>query len=136
MDKMVINKFFDNFFQNKKVLVTGHTGFKGSWLCIMLNKMGADVYGYALEPPTNPSLFKTAKIDELLTSYNGDIRDYKKLSDVVKTVQPELVIHMAAQPLVRESYINPIETYEVNVMGTVSMLKHAEMYHPLRQLSM
>ncbi|MDA9657047.1 CDP-glucose 4,6-dehydratase [Flavobacteriaceae bacterium] len=123
MDKMGINKFFDNFFQNKKVLVTGHTGFKGSWLCIMLNKMGADVYGYALEPPTNPSLFKTAKIDELLTSYTGDIRDYKKLSDVVKTVQPELVIHMAAQPLVRESYINPIETYEVNVMGTVSMLE-------------
>lgn len=110
-------------YKGRKVLVTGYTGFKGSWLCLLLHKLGADVYGYALQPPTNPSLFKEANIDELTTSFIGDIRDYEKLSGILQKVQPEIVIHMAAQPLVRESYKNPIDTYSTNVMGTVNLLE-------------
>jgi CDP-glucose 4,6-dehydratase len=117
-----MEKLFSGIYKNRKVLITGHTGFKGSWLCLLLHKLDADVYGYALEPPTNPSLFKEAKIEELITSYIGDIRDYNYLLKVIQEVQPEIVIHMAAQPLVRESYKNPRETYEVNVMGTVNLL--------------
>ena len=112
-----------DIFINLRVLVTGHTGFKGSWLCMLLNKLGADVYGYALDPPTNPSLFNEAKIGELMTSFIGDIRDYDNLLKVMQQVQPEIVIHMAAQPLVRESYKIPVETYAVNVMGTVHLLE-------------
>ena len=108
---------------NRRVLITGHTGFKGSWLCLFLHKLGADVYGYALEPPTNPSLFNDAKIVDLVTSFIGDIRDLDKLQKVIQEVQPELVIHMAAQPLVRKSYQYPVETYAVNVMGTVHLLE-------------
>lgn len=116
------NKLFNGIYNNRKVLVTGHTGFKGSWLCLLLHKLGADVYGYALEPPTTPSLFKEANIDELITSYLGDIRDYNYLSKVIHEVKPEVIIHMAAQALVRESYKNPVETYAINVMGTVNLL--------------
>lgn len=114
---------FNNVYQNRKVLITGHTGFKGSWLCLMLNYLGADVYGYALNPPTQPSLFNEAKIDELITSYIGDIRDLNYLQEVMSKVQPEIVIHMAAQPLVRDSYKIPVETYSINVMGTVHLLE-------------
>jgi CDP-glucose 4,6-dehydratase len=114
---------FKKLYLNRKVLVTGHTGFKGSWLCLLLHKLGADVYGYALEPPTNPSLFSEAKIDELMTSFISDIRDYNNLLIVMQQVQPEIVIHMAAQPLVMESYNNPVETYAINVMGTVHLLE-------------
>jgi CDP-glucose 4,6-dehydratase len=114
---------FNEIYKNRKVLITGHTGFKGSWLCLLLRKLGADVYGYALEPPTSPSLFKEAKIDDLITSYVGDIRDLEYLQKVMQRVQPEIVIHMAAQPLVRESYKNPVETYSINVMGTVHLLE-------------
>lgn len=112
-----------NIYKNKRVLVTGHTGFKGSWLCLLLHQLGADVYGYALEPPTNPSLYQEAKIDELITSYIGDVRDLVHLQDVFTKVQPEIVIHMAAQPLVRDSYKIPVETYAINVMGTVHVLE-------------
>ena len=118
-----MNRLFNGFYRDKRVLITGHTGFKGSWLCLLLHKLGADVYGYALEPPTHPSLFMEAHIDELITSYIGDIRDYEKLFGVMEKVQPEIVIHMAAQPLVRESYKLPIETYSTNVMGTVHLLE-------------
>jgi len=114
---------FDNIYKGRKVLITGHTGFKGSWLCLFLNKLGADIYGYALDPPTKPSLFVEAKIDEIMTSYIGDVRDYDLLFKVMQEVQPEIVIHMAAQPLVRESYKIPIETYSINVMGTVHLLE-------------
>jgi CDP-glucose 4,6-dehydratase len=110
-------------FKGKKVLVTGHTGFKGSWLCLLLHKLGADVYGYALQPPTNPSLFEAAKIRELITSEFGDVRELSQLQSFVQRVQPEIVIHMAAQPLVRDSYKIPVETYAVNVMGTVHLLE-------------
>lgn len=122
---MVINMkdYLQESFKGKKVLITGHTGFKGSWLCLLLNELGADVYGYALEPPTKPSLYSEANIDELVTSYIADIRDLALLKSVLKKVQPEVVIHMAAQPLVRDSYIIPVETYSINVMGTVHLLE-------------
>jgi CDP-glucose 4,6-dehydratase len=123
MGKMVdMKQLFGSIYNNRKVLITGHTGFKGSWLCLLLNQLGAEVYGYALEPPTNPSLFNDAKIDKLVTSYIGDIRDYKNLLKVLQEVQPEIIIHMAAQALVMESYKKPRETYEINVMGTLNLL--------------
>lgn len=111
------------FWHNKKVLVTGHTGFKGSWLSLILHMLGCDLHGYALDPPTDPSFFKSGRINELINSQNGDIRDLEKLVNFVKGIRPEIVIHMAAQPLVRESYKNPVETYSGNVMGTVNLLE-------------
>ncbi|MBP1641191.1 MAG: CDP-glucose 4,6-dehydratase [Bacteroidetes bacterium] len=114
---------FNSIYKNRKVLITGHTGFKGSWLCLLLHKLGADLYGYALEPPTTPSLFEKAGITELITSEIGDIRDLEHLSRFMQQVQPEIVIHMAAQPLVRESYKIPVDTYAINVMGTVNLLE-------------
>jgi len=111
------------FWKGKQVLITGHTGFKGSWLCLLLHQLGARLNGYALDPPTKPSLFVEAKIDDLVSSTISDIRDYNNLLNTVKQVQPEIVIHLAAQPLVRESYKNPIETYSTNVMGTVHLLE-------------
>jgi CDP-glucose 4,6-dehydratase len=112
-----------NFWKNKKVFITGHTGFKGSWLCLWLHKMGATVTGYALNPPTDPSLFKLCKIDELITSKIADIRKIDTLKKALLSSAPEIVIHMAAQPLVRRSYKDPVETYAVNVMGTVNLLE-------------
>jgi CDP-glucose 4,6-dehydratase len=133
MEKMVdVKALFGRIYEKRKVLITGHTGFKGSWLCIILNKLGADVYGYALEPPTKPSLFIEAKIDEFITSYIGDIRDYSNLLQVIQEVQPEIIIHMAAQPLVMDSYNNPRETYEINVMGTVNLLDVARQVKSVR----
>jgi CDP-glucose 4,6-dehydratase len=112
-----------DFWIGKKVLITGHTGFKGSWLCLLLHEMGADIYGYALDPPTNPSLFLEANIEKLITSCIGDIRDYNSLLKFMQSVKPDIIIHMAAQALVRESYKNPVETYSVNVMGTVNLFE-------------
>ena len=114
---------YNNIFNNRKVLVTGHTGFKGSWLCLLLTQLGAQVYGYALEPPTEPSLFKEANIDELVNSQIGDIRDLNQLQTYIQKIEPEVIIHMAAQPLVRDSYKIPVETYSTNVMGTVNLLE-------------
>jgi len=126
MDKMVImNQIFDGFYKNKKVLITGHTGFKGSWLCLLLNELGADVYGYALPPKTTPNLFSEAQINKIITSYVGDIRDFEKLKGVLHQIQPDIIIHMAAQALVMESYKNPRETFEINIMGTVNLLDAA-----------
>ncbi len=118
-----MKELFNGIYENKKVLITGHTGFKGSWLSLILHQLGADVYGYALEPPTIPSLFKEANINELMTSIIGDIRDFKKLKDTIYKIKPEVIIHMAAQPLVRASYKDPIETYSTNVMGTVNLFE-------------
>lgn len=112
-----------SFYNEKKVLITGHTGFKGSWMCKLLTMAGAQVTGYALEAPTNPSLFDMCRIADEMNSVVGDIRDLEHLKKVFKKVQPEIVIHMAAQPLVRESYQNPVYTYETNVMGTVNILE-------------
>ncbi len=113
----------DNFYKDKTVLITGHTGFKGSWMCRVLTLHGAKVVGYALKPPTNPSLFEAAKIEKEITSVIGDIRDLESLKKCMNTYRPDIVIHMAAQPIVRESYNNPVYTYETNVMGTVNILE-------------
>ena len=113
------------FWQGKRVFVTGHTGFKGSWLSLWLNELGAIVHGYALEPPTNPSLFEVADVALGITSEIADVRDGAKLLSSMKAFQPEIIIHMAAQPLVRLSYSEPVETYSTNVMGTVNVLEAA-----------
>lgn len=110
-----------SFFNNKKVLITGHTGFKGSWLCKILLNAGAKVTGYALASPTNPSLFEILGLEPQIDSVIGDIRDIAHLKEVFQKVQPEIVFHLAAQPIVRDSYKDPVYTYETNVMGTVNV---------------
>ncbi len=112
-----------SFYKNKKVFITGHTGFKGSWLCKILIMAGADVMGYSLEAPTNPNLFSLLKLEKKVKSVVGDIRDLKKLSESINSFRPEIVIHLAAQPIVRDSYKDPVYTYETNVMGTVNILE-------------
>ena len=116
-----MNKKDLEFYRGKKVLITGHTGFKGSWLCQILTGVGAEVTGYSLEPPTDPSLFDEAGIADRINHVVGDIRDREKLMQVFADVQPEIVFHLAAQPIVRESYKDPVGTYETNVMGTVNI---------------
>ncbi len=118
-----MKNLFNGIYHKRKVLITGHTGFKGSWLSLLLHQLGADVYGYALDPPTKPSLYNEAKLEELITSKIADIRDLDTLQKFVLETQPEIVIHMAAQPLVRDSYKIPVETYSINVMGTVHLLE-------------
>ncbi|MCR4903648.1 MAG: CDP-glucose 4,6-dehydratase [Butyrivibrio sp.] len=110
-----------SFYKNKKVLITGHTGFKGSWMCRALIGAGAKVTGYALKAPTDPSLFEMCGVADKMNSVEGDIRDLSHLKKVFDEVQPEIVIHMAAQPIVRDSYKDPVYTYETNVMGTVNI---------------
>ncbi len=112
-----------NFYKNKKVLVTGHTGFKGSWLTIWLNELGADVVGYALDHKTEKDNYIVSGIKDRCSSYINDIRDYDKLLDILQKEEPEIIFHLAAQPLVRESYNNPRETYETNIMGSVNILE-------------
>jgi len=111
-----------SFWNGKNVLVTGHTGFKGGWLSLWLDMAGANVYGYALEPSTKPSLYKVASIENHVTSTIGDIRDRALLADTIKSIKPDIVLHLAAQPLVRESYDDPLTTLETNVMGTAYLL--------------
>ncbi len=111
------------FFKGKTVLVTGHTGFKGSWLCIWLNLLGANVIGYALEPKTPKDNFVLSGLSECMESYIYDIRDYSALSGIIYDKKPEIVFHLAAQPLVRSSYESPLYTYETNMMGTVNVLE-------------
>ena len=115
------------FYKGKKVLVTGHTGFKGTWLCRMLINAGAIVTGYSLEPPTEPDLFSLAELTDKMTSIIGDIRDFDKLKRIFEESQPEIVLHLAAQPIVRDSYKDPKYTYETNVMGTVNLLECVRM---------
>lgn len=112
-----------DFYKGKNVLITGHTGFKGTWMCMMLAQAGAQVTGYALEPPTEPSVFALSGIEDKINSVTGDVRDLQHLMSVFDETEPEIVVHMAAQPIVRESYRNPVYTYEVNVMGTVNVLE-------------
>ena len=111
------------FYRGRKVLVTGHTGFKGTWLCRMLVNAGAAVTGYALEPPTDPALFDLAGLEGRMKSVTGDIRDLEHLKQTFQAAEPEIVFHLAAQPIVRESYKDPRLTYETNVMGTVNLLE-------------
>jgi CDP-glucose 4,6-dehydratase len=115
-----------NFWRGKRVLLTGHTGFKGGWLSLWLQSLGAEVHGLALAPPTSPNLFTVARVAEGMTGHTiGDIRDYDTVRAAMQSSQPEVVIHMAAQPLVRLSYNEPVATYATNVMGTVHVLEAA-----------
>lgn len=121
MESMECLKKVMDFYQGKKVFVTGHTGFKGTWLCKILTMAGAEVTGYALTAPTDPSLFKISGIEEKIDSVIGDIRDKEKLWSAFEKAEPEIVLHLAAQPIVRTSYQEPSYTYETNVMGTVNI---------------
>lgn len=121
-----------SFYQNKRVLITGHTGFKGSWLCRILLEAGAEITGYALDTPNQPNLYELADLDNNLNSVIGDIRDIERLKKVFTDVKPEIVFHLAAQPIVRDGYKNPVETYDINVMGTVNLLdciRHTQSVH-------
>ena len=121
MEGLVMQKFFCGVYKKRRVLITGHTGFKGSWLALWLSQMGAEILGYALEPNTTPNHF--SMLDMSIESVIGDIRDGKNLSDVFKKFQPEIVFHLAAQPLVLQSYNDPVETFQINVMGTVNLFE-------------
>lgn len=115
-------------YKGKRVFVTGHTGFKGSWLCEMLLLSGAKVYGYALKPPTRPALFNQLKLAKRIKSHTvGDVRNLKALTAAIRAAKPDFIFHLAAQPLVRESYKSPVETFETNVMGTVNVLEAVRM---------
>ena len=116
----MINK---DFWSGKKVFITGNTGFKGSWLCLWLISMGAKVTGYALNPPTHPSLYELCKVNEYIQYFVCDIRNQHRLNQAIQGTKPDIVFHMAAQPLVRESYNNPVETYSINTIGTVNLLE-------------
>lgn len=123
MEELVMSMDALSFYRGKRVLMTGHTGFKGSWLCRILTLAGAEVTGFALPAPTKPSLFEVADIAGDITSVEGDVRDLKALEAAFAKAQPEIVLHLAAQPIVRASYQNPVYTYETNVMGTVNVLE-------------
>jgi CDP-glucose 4,6-dehydratase len=129
MEGVVVNP---SFWRSKKVFLTGHTGFKGSWLSLWLQQLGAEVAGYALQPPTNPSLFEVARVEQGMKSIIGDIRDGAMLTNAMRQAAPEIVIHMAAQPLVRRSYVDPVETYSTNVMGTVHLLESVRQTQSVR----
>lgn len=118
-----MKKFNMEFYRGRRVFVTGHTGFKGAWLCRILVDAGAIVTGYSLEPPTRPNLFELAGLEGKIISVIGDIRDKEKLMETFRVAKPEIVLHLAAQPIVRDSYKDPVYTYETNVMGTVNILE-------------
>jgi CDP-glucose 4,6-dehydratase len=111
------------WWKSRKVFVTGHTGFKGAWLCLLLEQLGARVRGYSLQPPTRPNLYSLAGLNERISGTEGDVRDLSRLSAALREAAPEIVIHMAAQPLVRQSYQDPVNTFGTNVMGTVNLLE-------------
>jgi CDP-glucose 4,6-dehydratase len=112
-----------SFWRGRRVLVTGHTGFKGSWLALWLRSLGAEVTGYALEPPSEPSLYDQARVSETLRDVRADVRDHARLSATIADARPEVVLHMAAQSVVKRGYADPVETYSANVMGTVHLLE-------------
>lgn len=114
---------FGQIYRNRKILITGHTGFKGAWLSLWLHHLGSDVLGYALKPPTQPNLFDLCDLNAKITSIQGDVRDFSRLKGVIQEHQPEIIFHLAAQALVRRSYSDPLETYSTNVMGTVHLLE-------------
>ena len=130
---MSFREVFD-FYKGKKVFVTGHTGFKGSWLCKILTGAGATVTGYSLEAPTNPNLFSISGLDSEMTSVIGDIRDFNKLKETFFAAEPDIVFHLAAQPIVRDSYKDPVYTYETNVMGTVNLLECVRLYEKTKSV--
>lgn len=122
----------DSFWKNKRVLITGHTGFKGSWLSLWLQKLQAEVVGFALSPSTNPSMFEIAEVAQGMTSIAGDIRNFDHVLSVIKEYKPEIIFHLAAQSLVRRSYKNPLETYSTNVMGTAHVFEAARLTQGVR----
>jgi CDP-glucose 4,6-dehydratase len=122
------------FWKGKRVFLTGHTGFKGGWLSLWLSYLGAEVKGYSLAPPTEPNLFDAIRLGSYIDSELGDIRDSAKISKSMRDFNPDILIHMAAQPLVRLSYVEPIETYSTNVMGTLSVLEAARKCPNLRAI--
>jgi CDP-glucose 4,6-dehydratase len=113
----------NTFWIDRRVFITGHTGFKGSWLCVLLKSLGAEICGYSLPPPTDPNLYTLANITNGINSIVGDVRDLNSLKNAISNFKPDTVIHMAAQSLVKESYYNPVATYETNVLGTVNLLE-------------
>ena len=113
----------EEFYSGRRVLLTGDTGFKGSWMALLLSMLGAEVYGYALEPPTEPALFNILDLPHTIASCTGDVRDFSRMKEAFRQAEPEIVFHLAAQPIVRTSYELPRETYETNVMGTVNLLE-------------
>ena len=119
MNKNIIT----DFYKNKKIFITGHTGFKGSWLSIWLNKLGANVTGFSLDPNTTPNNFNLSGLETKINSIIGDIRDYSFLKEAIRINQPEIIFHLAAQPLVRESFKNPLSTYQTNILGLVNLLE-------------
>ena len=112
-----------NFWKNKKVFLTGHTGFKGAWLAFILNSFGSEVTGYSLEPPTKTNLFTLINLNQRINSIIGDIRDKDNLKKIFNQCKPDIVFHLAAQPIVMEGYKNPAVTYDINIMGTVNILE-------------
>lgn len=120
-----MTKIEKEFWAGKKVLITGHTGFKGSWLSLWLQSLGANLHGFAFEPPTEPNLFTIARVGEAMSTTLGDIRNYEEIRRCIVEFRPEIIIHMAAQALVRQSYLEPVKTYATNVMGTVHVLEAA-----------
>lgn len=122
MEDLVKNEFLGRAWRGRRVFLTGHTGFKGGWLALWLAQLGAHVRGYALDPSTDPNFFTVARVGEVLEDIRGDIRDASRLETAMREFRPEVVFHLAAQPLVRRSYDNPIETYETNVIGTARVL--------------
>lgn len=133
MENMVVDT---NFWQDRKVLITGHTGFKGSWLALWLKKMGSKIVGVSLDPPTTPNLYEQANIASGIVSLRADIRDLEELKVLFQEHQPEVVFHLAAQPLVRHSYNNPVETYQTNVMGTLNVLESIRAINSVRSAVM
>jgi CDP-glucose 4,6-dehydratase len=123
VELMELNKLLSNVYKNKTILITGHTGFKGGWLTLWLESMGAKVIGYSLDPPTEPSFFQETGLSSRIVDIRGDILDQPKISQIVRRYHPNFIFHLAAQPLVRASYKNPLETFNVNVMGTVNVLE-------------
>ena len=122
---MVVGKVNPQFWKGKRVFITGHTGFKGSWLSLWLQLMGAEVKGFSLTPPTQPALFEVAKVGDNMQTEIGDIRNLQQLSQSIRAFNPDVLLHLAAQPLVRLSYKEPVDTYSTNVMGTVNVLEAA-----------
>ena len=127
-------KMFDNIYKNKKVLITGHTGFKGSWLALWLNELGAEVFGYSLDPPSEPSNFFATRLWEKITHIHGDVLDFDNLLDTFSKYEPEVVFHLAAQPLVRYSYNEPKITFDTNIGGTVNVCEAARRTSSVRVL--
>src|SRR5215470_12102714 len=112
----------DQFWRDRKVLITGHTGFKGSWLCLWLHRLGATVHGYSLPPPTEPSLYEQAAVGEVVEAVTGDIREQSKIADEIARIKPDIIMHLAARSVVLDAYADPVEAYSTNVVGTASVL--------------